>query len=1141
MFLNRMLPVVAVLLLAAATARAAAVTVGPATSYLVKTNEASGNRYIEVQLGTNGVAEVVPFADDVVRVRYHFAGLYEREEIAIAKPFTNWPAFSLSITNVNGTNLVLETALLKVDMVLSNTFQVHFREKAGHFLLQDSHIEYDPLYYQADDGAGYQQVVWPSGSASVSNLPSGFKLKAVKVMPTNEAYFGAGGFATALNRRGARLQYWNQDTFQWEESRNPMYLSLPFYYGMRPAESDRPAMTYGLFFDNPARPVITFAGGAGDTYSFEAGDDQLDYFFFGGGSNHSPRAVLDRYSELTGRPAMLPRWALGYHQSRHSYASQDAVQELAEEFRAQDFPCDAIYLDIDTQNSPGGNRQQLTFNANFTNVAGMIAFVTNRGMRAVPLIEPCLHVEDPLYGAALTNLYFLKENDLSTYVGNNFLGDISWLDFSIGDARAWWLGQITNYLAQYPFEAIWNDLNEPNENALPLNALYYLDGRYGGGLVTNDTRKWHASLKNTYNVMECSLSYQALKTRNPARRPFVLSRSGWPGIARYAIGWSGDNVASYEHLRHNIRLGTSVMISGQPNYGHDIGGFSGDVDDDLFTRWLAMGALQPFCRNHTFSANREPWLFSPAHVLMNRRLVRFRYEIMPYLYSLSERTATSGIPMNTPTFFEFPGDTNTYALNDYDFMVGSHVLAAPVYVSGATTRGVYLPGGGNWFSWQYDERHQGGQTVEEPASLGTLPLYVREGAIVPMGPVMNHANAFEPEYLDIHIWPGAAGEFALYEDDGETTNYLSGAYARTRFTSSPQVNGLAISAAPREGGYDPGSRSYYFVVHAVSNAASVTGNGQALSRVANRGELDAAAQGWCLNYPRRLLTVKMPGNGAQTELAVEFTALPPLSSNVFTSAFASVSVAGAFNLWNEAARNMSLVSNGLWAAVEDLSGLTNTEIKFVANDQWAFTNWGAVGQKNPSLPIDHFADPLGSNIAVVGILTGRLSFTFNETSLRYTVAPATGQDSDGDGASDEWEWRFGLNPLASADAGWDVDGDGLANSNEFLAGGSPVSADTDGDGQNDRDEYIAGTELTNASSFFGIADHLAGPAYGGAVVSWTAVSGRSYEIQFATNLLAPDAWSSLGNATNITESGPVSVTDTDAGDARRYRIRVDRF
>lgn len=1129
-------------------AEAVVITNGPATTVWV-TNNPVGNLTFRFNLSPTGEVEVTPYAPDVVRIRFHFAGLYDREEVALAKTFNQWPSFTTSYTN-QGTNLVITTPQLQIEVVLSNRFAVHFRDSSGRDLLLDRRIEYDLDYQMINDTSAYQQVAWPNGTTSVSNRPTGFKLKSIKQMPAGQAYFGLGDFGGPLNRRGQVIQFWNQDTYGFTETHNPKYMALPFWYGVQPATMTRPAYAYGVFFNNPARPVVDFSSTNGH-FTFEAGDDQLDYFFFGGGATQTMSAVLSRYAELTGRPAFLPKWGYGYHQSRHSYFTQQDAQDTLAEFRSRDIPCDALYLDIGVQlytNSPANATNQpaqLSFNpVSYSNVPALVSYATNQGFRLVPIIEPLLTVNDPRYGIAFSNLYFMKTNDLGTYVGNNFLGPISWLDFSISDTRDWWVGQLTNYLATYGLEAIWNDLTEPNENAMPLDNLWYLDGRYGGGLVTNDSRKWHAVNKNTYAVLASQVSDRALRTRQPERRPFVLTRGAWPGVQAYAAGWSGDNVSSYEHLCFNTRLVSSVLISGQANFGNDVGGFIGQAGPELFTRWLQAGVLNPLYRNHNFLEMvpnpQEPWVHGEPYTLWNRRTIQWRYELMPFLYSLAYQAATSGIPMNVPVAFHHTSDTNTWTQNEYDFLVGRDLLAAPVVNSGAVTRAVYLPAGTDWYHAGTDTRYAGGQTVEVKASLGNLPYFLRAGGLLVQGPAMEYVDQNPASYLDVHVWPGASNRFTFFEDDGLTTNYLAGLHALTPIQASGNATGLTVVLGPRTGSYSPPARDWYVVAHAMSNLNRVVANGVELTRYGYRTALaQAGGAGWCYDTVTRRAVVRVPDTGGT--VSVELSGAAPLPAPAgFASSYSNLAVAGTFTYWNEAARNMSLVAPHTWVWVAELGALTNADFKFVGNDDWNTANWGETNQGNFAYPLSQTAESFGSNISITNLGAGLYTFRFNETSLAYAVTAAATQDSDGDGMPDAWEHAYGLHPGRGGDGVLDLDGDGVANSNEYLLGASPVRRDTDGDGMPDDSEWISGTGLSNALSFLAVTELNRAATGQVATISWSAVTGRTYDLLVATNLVTPGAWTNLLPHTNLSGSGAISVTDTNATGVRFYHLRVKR-
>ncbi len=1089
-------------------AHATVQSIGAFDSVAIETNSPNGNLSFLISLEPEGVVEVSPYAPDVVRVRFHWDSLWDKEEVAIAKSIGDWPTHAVQYAE-SATNFVVETDQLIIEVV-KDPFRVHFHSPAGHTLLRSQTMEYDVTYHPIDDPT-YDVSNW------MTDLSQGFKLKATMKMPSEEAYFGLGQYPGPLNRRGHTIQGWNQDTFAWTEFQNPMYMTLPFFYGVRGSEGSRPATAYGVFFNNPTRPTFRMGTEASDRYSFEAGDGQLDYFFFGGGDAHEMSAVLMRYTELTGYPAMLPKWAFGYHQSKHSYHTQNRIHELVDDFVQYDIPCDVIYLDIGSQN----NNYQMTFNSNFTNIPHMIEYALDRGIRLVPLIEPLLKTDDPLWNEANSGNYFLKNHhDQSTYVGNNFLGNISWIDYSYTPARTWWLEQITNYLASYPFPGIWNDLNEPNENNMPLNVLFELDGRYGGSAASGDTRNWLQVNRNTFNVMECSLTYEAMQVAFPDQRPFVLSRSAWPGIQRYALGWSGDNVSSYDHLRHNTPLGVSVMISGQVNFGHDIGGFVDQPSDELMVRWMQAGALMPYYRNHTFATpfdavNREPFEFDPLPQNRMRDVLKFRYQLMPYLYTLAYKSHVTGIPMNTPTTFHFMSDTNTFGGNDYDFMVGDYLLAAPVYEEGADARWVYLPDGADWYYMAYDEWMAGGQWVNVPATEPMLPLFARAGAIIPMGPAMQYVDEFVPDFLDVHVWPSGETEFTLYEDDGLSTNYLAGDYAMTRFRSDDSAGAWSFTVEERTGTFDPGARDFYVIAHAVAPAETVYMDGQLLPRRGPADLREGSLTGWSYDYVSRLLTVRIPDSGQEQVITVTFDS-PPALPGPFTANYEFMSIPGTHNNWNQAARNMTLIDDYTWAAVLDLTGHTSIEFKFAADNTWT-TNWGDDSPAGTSLPLAGSGDSFGANIALTGLSDGYYTFTFNELTLAYTVEPAELSDLDGNGLPDAWEVIRGFSPYDPANASWVLDGSG----------------------QSVRDQYIAGTDPFDPESLF-VFEGGVGPEGTDYNLSWQAVSGRLYGIWINTNVLTNVVWQPVPGLSNLWGSGWVTVADTNEVDAaiRYYRLET---
>ncbi|WP_269542544.1 TIM-barrel domain-containing protein [Cerasicoccus fimbriatus] len=882
-------------------------TAGSVTSATTQTE--SGKQKAVFGLSTGGVCEIIPYAPDVIRVKFDWGGIESHEDVAIAKPLGDWPAFTATFTD--GSIYTIETDELIVEVTKSPNIKIDFVDKtqSGQYLLRDKRMEYDTGYNPYGDTT-FQLL------KNSNDIAAWYRVRVVKESPANESYFGLGEVPFQLNRRGQVVQGWNSDSFYWNDQKNPMYMTMPFMYGVQTPNGSHSGFTYGVFWNNPARPNFMFQrerpyGGAqrnqlttvNDQFSFEATEGYIDYFFFGGGDDHTPAAVLSRYSELTGMPALPPRWGLGHHLSRWTY-TEDQMRNIVATARSQGYPLDAIYFDIDYMDSdphivpPGGTFQddeyrgnndmrQLTFqddpnNSNywFKDGVSLISYLHTNNVKAVPLIEAWFATADPLWTEANNNSHLISNNNGSTSINWLFFGDVSYLDFTSSAAQSWWKTKQKNYLSTYAFDGIWNDLNEQADERdtvaqsqpIPLDGLYDADGRYGSS--TSDYRRQQIYLKNTYNVYQASNTYDTLAEQYPNTRPFVLSRAGWPGIQRYAFNWSGDNVNESAGGAYgqgpSLRVGLSTMISGQVYFGHDLGGFLGNVSSESMTRWAQWCSLMPFFRNHSgkWDQLREPWLYANSAEI--KAALELRSAIMPYFYSLAYRASTTGLPLNNPLFFSFPNDAQTHqASSDYDFMVGPYLLASPVTQTGATQRSTYLPSGTNWYYWHDDSFHSGGSSVTKSTPISVMPMYVAEGGIIPMRPVLQYANEFQPEELTIHAWPSEdETTFTLYDDDGETFDYESGEYALTELTNQTTSGLWTFTIGAKQGTYDHGHDYYMVVRHAIDAPTSVEINSVAASSFGSLGALQAASSGYFYDSNERCLYVRTD----ETSQAVTITA-----------------------------------------------------------------------------------------------------------------------------------------------------------------------------------------------------------------------------------------------------------------------------
>ena len=1153
---------------------AAVQSVGNVTNVTLSVDATNGNLTANFWIDNGGEAAVTPVAADMVRVQYYFsAPLWSKEEPMIAKPVSLWPTISNSVTFTDqGGTYLIQTPQLNV-IVTKSPFKVDFQDKSGFYLLQDDHSAFDSSY-------GYTgQSGWTSGD---------FKIKCFKKLTSNQAFFGLGEYGGPLNRRGDSFECWNSGTYNWSEFNKPEYFNTPFFYGVQPANGSTNAFVYGIFFNNPCRPLFKFGTDSSTQYAFEAGDGQLDYFFFGGGTNHTMTAVQDRFSELTGRPAMLPKWAFGYQLSRFSYDNQSWVQWVADTAVSNNFPLDAIYLDLDymrkdaSQSSiTANNLNQLTMNATkFTNPAGMISYCGAKGVKVVPLIEPIMETQDAFYSEANANLHFIKNNDGSTYQGSIYLGPVSFFDFSSTPMRTWWQGKITNWLSAVPFAGIWNDIDEPEgSDNIPANALLYLDGRYGSTPGSTDTRRQWSNEKNYFGLRCASSSYEALQKLSPAKRPFVLSRSGNCGLQHYAVSWSGDTGADWTHARTIIRFGLSAMISGAAWYGHDLGGFIGPTTPELLTRAHEWGAFLPFYRNHsqgdtwpTGDQGREPWRYSEPYQSAMRTSIQLRYKMLPYLYTLAHNCSVTGEPMNEPTVAKYYADNNTTSLNDYDFLAGDSLLVAPVYVQGATTRSVYLPyaTGVGWYHWWSNTRYNGGTTVTVNAPYGQVPLFVRSGAIIPMGPTMQSTSQFQPNYMDINCWPEGNSSYTLYEDEGDGWNYTNGVYASVTFNSSRTTTNWDFTIGARSGSYDPGHTNYYVYVYNPGTVSAVKLNGSPLAPVSN---LTNGATGWLMTGDGKL-AIKLVDAGAAQAVHVDW------ATNTQTSTtYGAMTVAGTFQSspWNSAASNMVQVVTHIWQFDATFANLTNLQFKFAANGSWT-TNWGENPGTQPqfTLPLASTAIVGGSsNILATGTFNGTYRFTFNDQTLAYSVVPLLASPyatmtvaGDFNGwniglsnmvltANDYWQYDAVFNNVTNAQFKFVANGTWADNWGETTGTQTQFTPPISGTGKTFSSTNIVAGSLLNGLYRFTFNDQtlaytlknlaIAPPRLGGMMIpsnhscffSFTNFPGTRFAVLSSTNLNLPASnWPVLGYTTE-TSPGQFQFADLAATNSptRYYRVR----
>jgi alpha-glucosidase len=619
----------------------------------------------------------------------------------------------------------------------------------------------------------------------------------------HEYYYGFGERAGPLDKDGMRFRMKNVDALGYNaETSDPLYKHFPVYITYLPEIN----VAYGLLYDNLSTTTFDMGKeidafwGTYRTYQAEAGD--LDYYLLYG---PTIAAVVEKITRLTGRPALPPRWSLGYLGSTMAYTEAPDAQEQLKNFgrlcREHDIPCDMFHLSSGYTTAPGGERRVFTWNRDrIPDPQQMVDNFHAENIRLAPNIKPFLLKTHPDYddvaarGGFIHNATGDAPADSIFWKGGAFeWGEGAYLDFTSEAGFGWWQQRIQETLLDYGMDALWNDNNEYE--------LWQDDAQcagFGQPLTLGQIRPLHTLLMG-------KASYEALQNAYPDKRPFVISRSGSPGIQRYAQTWSGDNDTSWHTMRWNIPMGLGLSLSGAPATGHDVGGFHGEAPEpELFLRWVQNGIFQPRFTIHSWNTDgtvNEPWMY-PNFLPRIREAIQFRYRLLPYLYTLFYQAHEHGTPVIRPLVYEFPQDEFCHDAS-FDFMLGASLLVAPVLYRGGRLTDVYLPQNNgdseDWCDWYSGEWHPGGEAVTFNAPLDRIPLLVRAGSVIPMGQVMRSVGERPDDLRELHLFPHPQtgdGTFTLIEDDGISNGYQRGEVTRLHMTlqATPEQITLAIDA-----------------------------------------------------------------------------------------------------------------------------------------------------------------------------------------------------------------------------------------------------------------------------------------------------------------------------------------------------------
>lgn len=753
------------------------------------------------------ILQAKALAPDLIRIRLAINGLFEPDQSwAIARK--EWPRTTLRVSeSADRISAATSEIILQVK---KKPLRLAFHDKNGNLINED-----DP-----SKGMAWSNTKRKGGTTEV---------RVWKIMPQGEHYYGFGEKAGSLDRRGTAMTMWNSDIPGYKGDTDPLYQSIPFFLGINKGR------TYGVFFDNSWWSSFEMGKESRSRYSFGAEAGELNYYFMWG---PSPKKVLSRFTELVGRMPLPPLWSLGYQQCRWSYSPESRVREIADGFRKRRIPCDVIYLDIDYMDG----YRIFTWNPkNFPAPGKLISDLANDGFKVAVIVDPGIKLDSSYhaYRSGIAGNHFLKYPDGRPFIGKVWPGDCMFPDFTSSEARAWW-GRQFSLLADHGVRGWWNDMNEPSVSDGPQHTVDLSVIHDDNGLRTP-----HAKNHNVYGMLMTRATYEGVRALLPEERPFILTRASYAGGQRYAAAWTGDNVASWEHLEMAIPMCLNLSMSGQPFVGTDIGGFIGYPGGELFARWLQLGVFTPLMRAHSVinEKNKEPWEYGDEITKINKETIELRYRLLPYIYTVISEASISGIPPMRALAFEYPED-ESFTNSAQEFMFGDDLLVAPVLTEGASTRSLHLPSG-EWYDFWTGRKYQGGENVTVDAPLDRIPIFVKAGAVLPSRQIVQYVEESPVDPLTLSVYPSSSTSTSLfYEDDGRTFRYENGEFFRRTVQQSSTAGSISVSVSRTEGTYVPARRILLLRFIDISRPPVAVALGDVPLKHVTGQEFESGREGW---------------------------------------------------------------------------------------------------------------------------------------------------------------------------------------------------------------------------------------------------------------------------------------------------------
>ena len=815
---------------------------------LLKWNRKENTLFLE----TNGVEIRVLFlTDEIVRIRAGFDKEFKEESYTLL--MTAWEdrmdaflgeerkkveaaGFDVEETaeklTVTGKKLNLE--------IRKNPFQILIYDKEGICL----HADIPDLAYREDSNHR--------------------RLHTSEVME-GDCFYGFGEKGGKINKAKQFLTMCPQDTMGYDaELTDSLYKHIPFYIKCNKHTKKASGYFYHTTYECDFDMGRSHSNYWKHHSTYRANSGDVDLFFIAG---PTIAEVIERYTDLTGKSAMLPKYALGYLGSSMYYPElpkdcDKAIEKFIEISEKEGIPMDGFQLSSGYCEL-GTSRYVFTWNLDkFPDPARYFASMESHGITVSPNVKPGLLLTHPyLEDLKKEDIFVKEENSDNAAVGTWWGGKGVFVDFTNAHSREVWKKYLKENLLDYGVTSVWND-NCEYDSIVNKDARVNFEGK--GATI--------GQLKSIMSNIMCKITDEALEEKYPGKRPFVVCRSGHAGIQRYAQTWAGDNFTSWKSLKYNIGTILGMGLSGEANHGCDVGGFYGPApEEELFVRWVQNGIFMPRFSIHSTNTDNtvtEPWMYNNGKAQI-RNAIQFRYRLIPYMYTLMEQANKTGLPIMRPTFMEYQNDENCYE-NGTDFLMGDSLLVSNVMEKGEKIHEVYLPKGNVFYDFYTRERYEGGTKIAIPVTMDSIPMFLPGGCILPLAehPLKN-LHAEENWSLHLIVAPDRDNVFELYEDDGLSQEYRSGMFCKQKIEMT--TGEIVTLQVTKTGTYESKIEEIHLdIIHREKAPYHVWIDGEELEQYLYDKEFCEVRKGWYYDQTLKSVQVKYPNRKENYTVKVSF-------------------------------------------------------------------------------------------------------------------------------------------------------------------------------------------------------------------------------------------------------------------------------